>query len=184
MLQQHRAVAVLDDGRADHLQVLVLEHHLLVVLLLAQAEGGRRRGRLVAAREGRTRRITHRVHGGRAIARFMHSPLHEVELVAVVDAQVAAGGDVPDAHGVVPVDEAARPLGARQLEAPQRARLAHHAAALVHHDAAKDTRAGRRSRTSLARLTSTHILRHVLLPLRLGPARRDRQALVAPVEEA
>lgn len=42
---------------------------------------------------------------------------------------------MPDAHGVVPVDEAARPLGARQLEPPQRTGLAHDAAALVHHDA-------------------------------------------------
>jgi len=44
---------------------------------------------------------------------------------------------LPDSHGMVPVDVAARPLGAGQLQPPQRPRLLHHRPALVHHDAAQ-----------------------------------------------
>lgn len=41
MLHDDRRVAVLDERRADDLEVLVLEDHLVVVLFLAQVEGGR-----------------------------------------------------------------------------------------------------------------------------------------------
>ena len=61
---------------------------------------------------------------------------HEAEVHALLpDPEVEAGGDVSDPHGVVPVDVAARPLDARQLQPPQRPRLLHHRPALVHNDA-------------------------------------------------
>ena len=61
----------------------------------------------------------------------------EAEVGGVLpDSEVEAGGDVADPHRVVPVDVAARPLGPGQLQPPQRARLLHHRASLVHDDAA------------------------------------------------
>ena len=61
-------------------------------------------------------------------------PVQEHEFVLVVDAQVPAGGDVPEAHGVEPVDVPAGPLGARQLEPPERARLRCYGAPFVDYD--------------------------------------------------
>ena len=52
-----------------------------------------------------------------------------------VGSQVEAGGDVPDPHGVVPVDVPPRPLDPGQLQSPEGPRLLHHGAALVDDDA-------------------------------------------------
>ena len=74
----------------------------------------------------------------------LSNPLVEQDEVArrlrfQVGAQVEAGGDVPDPHGMVPVDISPGPLGARQLQAPKRPRLGQHAAALVHQHAGRKT---------------------------------------------
>lgn len=62
-------------------------------------------------------------------------PVEQHEFVLVRDAEVPAGGDVPDAHGVEPVDVAASPLGPGQLETPEGSSLRGDRAALVHHNA-------------------------------------------------
>ena len=50
-------------------------------------------------------------------------------------AQIEACGDVPDPRGMVPVQVASRPLGPRQLDAPQRPGLRQHTPTLVHQNA-------------------------------------------------
>lgn len=59
------------------------------------------------------------------------SPVDQVELVILLDGEIAAGGKVPYPHGMQPIDEATSPLGPRELQSPERPRLAHHASALV-----------------------------------------------------
>ena len=61
---------------------------------------------------------------------------HQTEVHALLPhAKVEASGDVPDPHGVVPVDVPARPLDPGQLQSPEGPRLLHHGAALVDDDA-------------------------------------------------
>lgn len=76
--------------------------------------------------------------------------MQEDEVIVLIDAQVSAGGDVPDSHGMEPVDVAAWPLGAGELQAPEGPSLGGHGATFIYDDAAGAGREGEKEMLGFA----------------------------------
>jgi len=60
-----------------------------------------------------------------------------MKLVILLHAKITSRRQVPDSHGMQPVNEAARPFRSGELQSPQRSRLTHYATAFVNYQTVK-----------------------------------------------
>jgi hypothetical protein len=63
----------------------------------------------------------------------------KTELRVFIGAEVESGGNVPQPHGVVPVDVPARPFDAGHLQTPKGAGLLHYTTTLINNNAENKT---------------------------------------------